>query len=42
MGTPHYMAPELFEEGRPAKASDVYALAMTSWHVGVPHGINDS
>jgi serine/threonine protein kinase len=41
MGTPHFMAPELFEEGRPAKASDVYALAMTSWHVSVLNVIHN-
>jgi serine/threonine protein kinase len=36
MGTLQYMAPELFEDERPTKASDVYALGMTAWHVGVP------
>jgi serine/threonine protein kinase len=39
MGTIQYMAPELFEDGRPTKASDVYALGMTAWHVGVSCGL---
>jgi serine/threonine protein kinase len=41
-GTYAYMAPELFEDAKPAKTSDVYALAMTAWHVGVPYVIDDS
>jgi hypothetical protein len=36
------MAPELHEDGRPTKASDVYALGMTAWHVRVPHVTDDS
>jgi serine/threonine protein kinase len=42
MGTLQYMAPELFEDERPTKASDVYALGMTAWHVRVPHVFDDS
>jgi serine/threonine protein kinase len=49
MGTPQYMAPELFAaqesetgNGRPTKAGDVYALALTSWHVGMPNVIDGS
>jgi serine/threonine protein kinase len=41
VGTYPYMAPELYEDGRPTKASDVYALGMTAWHVGVPYVIDD-
>jgi serine/threonine protein kinase len=40
LGTPCYMAPELWGDEKPAKASDVYALAMTVWHVSVPYVIN--
>jgi hypothetical protein len=35
------MAPELFEECKPTKASDVYALGMTAWHVRVLYVIDD-
>jgi serine/threonine protein kinase len=42
IGTPYYMAPELWDDGVPAKASDVYALGMTVWQVGVPHVISHS
>jgi serine/threonine protein kinase len=47
IGTPYYLAPELLEvqmsgigDGTPTKASDVYALAVTSWHVRVPYVID--
>jgi hypothetical protein len=36
------MAPELFEDAKPAKTSDVYALAMMAWHVGVSYVIENS
>jgi serine/threonine protein kinase len=42
MGTYPYMAPELFEDGKPAKASDVYALGMTAWRVRVLHVFDHS
>jgi serine/threonine protein kinase len=42
MGTLQYMAPELFEDGRSTKASDVYAVGMTAWHVRVSYVIDDS
>jgi serine/threonine protein kinase len=42
VGTLEYMAPELFEDGGPTKASDVYALGITAWHVGAPYAIDDS
>jgi serine/threonine protein kinase len=42
MGTLQYMAPELFEDGRMTKASDVYASGMTAWHVSVPHVVDDA
>jgi serine/threonine protein kinase len=42
VGTYPYMAPELHEDGRPTKASDVYALGMAAWHVGVPYAIDNT
>jgi serine/threonine protein kinase len=41
VGTYPYMAPELHEDGRPTKASDVYAVGMAAWHVRVPYVIED-
>ena len=32
-GTPHYLAPELFEGGSPSPASDIYSLGVLIYHL---------
>jgi len=32
-GTPSYLAPELFEQGRPSRRSDVYSVGVTLYHL---------